>query len=609
MKHASILLLLVCLCFIVNLSIAQVPNTAQLSSHIYSSSFLLQSTPSNDFIIANTVCGQDTVLAFYTGNAGAGASYNWDFGGGVIASGAGAGPYQVYWPTPGSVQVCLTVTEAGLTSPINCQTVVVKPRPLVVVDPVADQCFTGNSFVFTNSGDTADVYLWDFGAAAVPAMFIGANPPPVTYQSPGIKTISLQVTADGCQADSSATAMFKVQEAPSASFSASPHDLCLGDSLSILYLGLTLDSTQSFFWEFGSQASPSTSDSIQPPKIAFDSAGAQVITLTVSYGLCVSNSSQSIQVIAPVETADSLSICPGDSILFGSQIITSAGVYTDTFSTVLGCDSTVTLTVTVNPPSDVSIETTICEGDSLFFDGQYLRMSGTYQDTLMDSNGCDSVVELTLHVNSSDFVDTSLFAGVCQGELPYLFGGQELSSSGSFFDTLTNVNGCDSVVQLNLTVIETETGISITDSSLKASLAADGYQWVDCIANFRAIEGATSQVYLPNQSGDYAVITFQETCIDTSQCALFTLVNVNQFPSSRWRVSPNPAQSHTTVDLDRVYSQVRLTLVNQLGQQLASSIHADASQLVCELPKEAGVYLLIVQTVTGETRRWRVVKE
>jgi hypothetical protein len=41
-------------------------------------------------------------------------------------------------------------------------------------------------------------------------------------------------------------------------------------------------------------------------------------------------------------------ICSGQSYVFGTQVLTSAGTYTESFPTSSGCDSTVTLTLTVS---------------------------------------------------------------------------------------------------------------------------------------------------------------------------------------------------------------------------------------------------------------------
>lgn len=600
-------LLLGCLFWLdIHEGVAQV-STGPETTHLSGIDLTLLASPSNDFVIADSVCLGDTVLAIYTGSGGSGASFVWDFGTGVVTSGSGGGPYEVFWSTAGMYQVCLTVTEGGVTSPTNCQTIVVKPRPQVTIDSVADQCFPGNSFLFTTSGDTADTYLWNFGSAAVPATFFGFSPPSVSYQSPGIKTVSLQVVADGCVADSIATASFQVWDPPSTSFIVSQSNICQGDSLSVTYIGLTPGNTPSYVWEFGSAASSPTSTLLQPPAITYDTVGVQTITLTVTDGPCVVIDSQVIEVFPTVETTDSLWICQGDSLLFGTQMIASAGVYAETFMSGSGCDSTVTLTVTVNLPVTTPFSTSICMGDSLRFGDQALMMPGTYRDTLMASNGCDSISILTLAVIPS--ADTVISDTVCEGDLPYIFGGQELMMSGSFGDTTKAATGCDSLIQLNLTVNEVETGISMTDSTLVTSATAEQYQWLDCNTDFSPIVGAATQTFSPPSNGNYAVITTEEGCTDTSACIEFTLVHLLAPPHSQWALAPNPTTGNITLDLGQRYPLVYVRLVNSVGQEVASLLHQDTSAISMHLPEPAGVYLLTVQTATGEMRHWRVMRQ
>ena len=76
----------------------------------------------------------------------------------------------------------------------------------------------------------------------------------------------------------------------------------------------------------------------------------------------------------------------------------------------------------------------------------------TFRDTFVAANSCDSFVVLNLTV--IDTFQTVLNESICQGEI-YLFNGQNLSSTGTFRDTFTAANSCDSFVVLNLTIVDT----------------------------------------------------------------------------------------------------------------------------------------------------------
>lgn len=93
---------------------------------------------------------------------------------------------------------------------------------------------------------------------------------------------------------------------------------------------------------------------------------------------------------------ENISICFGD-ILYG---YTQTGVYVDTFTNFLGCDSIRTLILSVDTAALVVIDTAICAGDSILAGGAYQIMTGTYYDTILNTSGCDSLyIETALAVH------------------------------------------------------------------------------------------------------------------------------------------------------------------------------------------------------------------
>ena len=99
-------------------------------------------------------------------------------------------------------------------------------------------------------------------------------------------------------------------------------------------------------------------------------------------------------------TAVSASICQGQSYNFGTQTLTAAGVYNQTLVASTGCDSVVNLTLTVNPIASSTINLTIPNGSSFAVCGQVYNATGTYTKVCAGAaaNGCDSVVTLNLTV-------------------------------------------------------------------------------------------------------------------------------------------------------------------------------------------------------------------
>ena len=119
-----------------------------------------------------------------------------------------------------------------------------------------------------------------------------------------------------------------------------------------------------------------------------------------------------------------------------------------------GCDSIVNLDLTVPELIQTNLAETLCFGETYDVGTSTYTSTGIYQDVLTATNGCDSVVNLDLVIRED--VQTDLIEQICIGET-YSVGASDYTSSGVYQDVLTSVlTGCDSTVNLDLTVISIE---------------------------------------------------------------------------------------------------------------------------------------------------------
>ena len=81
--------------------------------------------------------------------------------------------------------------------------------------------------------------------------------------------------------------------------------------------------------------------------------------------------------------------------------ILSPGDYRDTLSDMHGCDSALMLHLTLHYPSAYAYSAYSCEGSIYDFNGQSLTASGIYHDTITNMSGCDSVITLTLAMDTA----------------------------------------------------------------------------------------------------------------------------------------------------------------------------------------------------------------
>lgn len=155
---------------------------------------------------------------------------------------------------------------------------------------------------------------------------------------------------------------------------------------------------------------------------------------------------------------------------------TAAGDYTFYRQTINGCDSIVTLTLIIHPVYSENLSLAICESelpytwrDVTFQTG---TISGIYTYNRESEFGCDSIVTLVLTVRPT-FAQT-FNVQICENDLPYYYTQtdttfEEGTTSGTYRFVYTNTYGCDSVVVLNLSVYpyyEDEESLTICSSDL-----------------------------------------------------------------------------------------------------------------------------------------------
>ncbi len=113
----------------------------------------------------------------------------------------------------------------------------------------------------------------------------------------------------------------------------------------------------------------------------------------------------------------------------------------------------------------MTIDTAICEGESVEFAGSTYSAAGTY--TAMSN---DTLYTLNLTVNP--VYNIVLSDSITEGETYTQYGFSE-STAGSYTQNLTTVNGCDSIVTLNLTVLTGVRDYDRTEISITPNPARD----------------------------------------------------------------------------------------------------------------------------------------
>ncbi|MDG1476921.1 MAG: T9SS type A sorting domain-containing protein, partial [Vicingaceae bacterium] len=274
----------------------------------------------------------------------------------------------------------------------------------------------------------------------------------------------------------------------------------------------------------------------------------------------------------------------------------------DTMTNVFGCDSVVTLNLTIGNSTGIDTHI-VC--DSLNWNGiTYTSSNSTAVDTLLNSLGCDSVVTLNLTVNNSSTgtdIQTACESFTWNG-ITYT------NSNNTALDTLTNSLGCDSIVTLDLTITSIDTLVSISGDgiTLTASNTNAAYQWIDCTNGNSLIIGATNQSYTATANGDYAVMLTENGCIDTSDCITVTSVGIEGLNNSRLiKIFPNPTKENITIVANGKFNYVIRSVV---GNEVLHGKGINKENIsLNDLSK--GTYFISIITKKDPTQIIKIVKE
>lgn len=300
----------------------------------------------------------------------------------------------------------------------------------------------------------------------------------------------------------------------------------------------------------GSNLSWSTGETTS--SINVTTAGAYTVTQTVSGCTSMNGSGTANPLTVPAPTNETATACGSYTWPVNNSTYTASGNYSATLTAANGCDSVINLNLTINTAATGTDVQSAC-GTYTWIDGNtYTSSTNTPTYTIAGgaSNGCDSIVTLNLTILGSVFgTDTQTSCG------PFTWIDGNTYSSSTNTPTYTMAggasNGCDSVVTLLLTVVTIDNGISQLDyNTLQADyIFGTAYQWIDCDNNNSPIAGATTLTFDATANGNYAVIITDGACSDTSACMPITTIGIDEFDAASLSIYPNPTSGELTVDI------------------------------------------------------------
>ncbi|WP_169312041.1 T9SS type A sorting domain-containing protein [Fluviicola taffensis] len=333
-------------------------------------------------------------------------------------------------------------------------------------------------------------------------------------------------------------------------------------------------------------------------------SGTYTQTFTAA-NACDSVVTLTLSIVSEITNTVTESSCVSYTWAQNNMTYTASGLYVDTIPAFGGCDSIVTLDLTINTPSGSSSSEFACGTYTWAQNGMTYTASGAYTDTIPNANGCDSIITLNLTIGGSSASES---VTVCES-YTWAQTGLEYTATGMYADTLTDANGCDSILVLNLTVNSNPTATA-TDNGNATITASAGttYQWINCTTN-TPISGATAQTFMATANGTYAVIVTNATnCSDTSDCVVIDNVGLDEKNTSFGvTLTPNPTQNNVQVTFTGA-NEASIVIYDVKGKMVLSVDHAQTGEVLSVEAFERGVYLVNITTSFGKHTE-RLVKQ
>ena len=392
-------------------------------------------------------------------------SYQWTFGDGQTGSGQNV---THTYAQAGNYQVTLNVTTGnGHCTSSKTQTVPVYAAPVASATAQPSTVIYGGTATLTaNAGATGTFnFHWE------PAnMVVNANAQ-TTQTVPLQATQTYTVTVTNPQGGCSSTAQVTVSMEGSnmtAMASADQYELCESESTTLHAQPSGGTGNYTFNWTPANTLSNAT---IQNP-VATPPVGETTYTCAVSDGITNQNVSVTIMVHPNEVEEVEHTICENDIYDFYGENVQTPGVYEHHTQTEFGCDKLIRLHLYNWDTYETPITDHFCQGEHYMFYDQAISTSGIYYQTLESAHGCDSVIKLNLIQDPS--YEVELWESTCQGGPGYYFAPLDIYLPPSPYPNafvFETVQGCDSVVYL--TVEEAE----YNSKTYNVSLCATEYTW------------------------------------------------------------------------------------------------------------------------------------
>ncbi|MDD3875798.1 MAG: T9SS type A sorting domain-containing protein [Bacteroidales bacterium] len=219
----------------------------------------------------------------------------------------------------------------------------------------------------------------------------------------------------------------------------------------------------------------------------------------------------------------------------------------------------------------------------------------------------DSIIIIDLTVKKSTIGYVYL-----EGCYSISLNDQTFTESGTYYQTLVNLAGCDSVIIVAVIIDTVDVSTTISGFQITANQSGASYQWLDCDNNYAEIPGATQQNYTATANGNYAVEVYYNNCIDTSECVSIVNVGITENNlMNQIKIYPNPTVSNLFIEFpNQNCIEYDLELYSNIGDRLIlmKGLHLNKFEMPL-IRFRNGLYFIKITTSDGQSLVKKIIKE
>lgn len=174
---------------------------------------------------------------------------------------------------------------------------------------------------------------------------------------------------------------------------------------------------------------------------------------------------------------------------------------------------------------------------------------------------------------------------------------------------LESINGCDSIVRLDLTFVNIDNSLTIAQTEISANEVHADFQWINCNLNDAFITGEVSQTYIFPENGLYRAEITKGSCTVTSDCYETGIVSgISSSLTEQLNIYPNPTNGIINISFQNEFNNYNVKILSINGNVLSNTEINGNNETGLTIDGKSGLYFIEVSSAS-EKATFKIIKK